>query len=477
MKRGISPLISYTILIGLVVLFFVLSGSWFKEFSSEILKRTGEEAEERITCSSPDAMLEVESACYNKEEAVIVLGAGGLEIERFILYLTLTGLDEQITLETSVGLPEYRIKRFSLSSDSEDLTDASKTALIDINFRETEKIKVIPEIINNGKEAICTNLIKETRSLECCRGGDACGCSGNEECEENFPSDICFEELCVQCENEGDCSGNPDKLPHCDMNTNKCVECRTEEGDNDCSDPEPYCVNNVCVECTTNEHCESHGEDWICNEDNECVSPPTPPSYSCNDLDLNSFNWGSNGQCLSGNDLPIHLVDIDHEKIDRFRIIITDSGENTYEFTVEDVGDSTYSSTKAYNQDFNRNNFLSNIRVIPIINNEECDNVYKEEALRVEQIDIAICCDQEIQCNSDGTPEGDGCCDSDCGQNWFLHGIADDGSVENDACSPIFTDQLAERYCEGNSVNTIVHVCSEEGYSCPSDLQFCQFPT
>ena len=67
MMRGISPLISVVILIGIMVLIFVLSGSWTTSLVDELLKVTEEESLKEITCL--DSNVKVISSCHRFDEA------------------------------------------------------------------------------------------------------------------------------------------------------------------------------------------------------------------------------------------------------------------------------------------------------------------------------------------------------------------------------------------------------------------------
>ena len=131
MMRGISPLISVVILIGIMVLIFVLSGSWTTSLVDELLKVTEEESLKEITCL--DSNVKVISSCHRFDEAKLTLENTKLDISKF-KFLVKTS-DDTINLETTQGLDSFGVKTFSIRDGSPDLVDNYETSLFDItNF-------------------------------------------------------------------------------------------------------------------------------------------------------------------------------------------------------------------------------------------------------------------------------------------------------------------------------------------------------
>ena len=422
MQRGLSPLISTVILIALVVVVFVITGSWFRQFSEEILRVTGKESAKQITCSSPEVFLEIDTACYNQDEAILVLGAGKLKFENFIIALS---SNEQVTLETTSGLDQFKIKKFTLSTDSQDLTDESREKLESIDFTKTQQIKVVPQIINENELAVCQNLIKTKTNIECCKGGNACGCSDNSDCANNFPNNICDNSFCVECGNDNDCENDPNKPDHCDT------------------------TNKRCVECLENQHCQQE-EQCI---DNQCVQ-----QLSCNDIgssDYNVIEGTPESLCLTDREVRLKINSISNE-IEDFKIKIKDSSQTQiYDSIISISNGETTLPNVMYHDSFQTNNFLDNIEIIPRINGqngiEECPNAALIKTLKVAD-NIAICCDKSIECNQNGEPQGSqSCCDRDCGNNPFTASAIKklgDPFEEEDQCNPFDTNKLNEKICD-----------------------------
>jgi len=255
MKRGISPLLTTAILIGIIVLFFIISGSWFQSFSEGLIKTISEESLKQITCSSPNSNLEIDSVCYNTDNMILVLGTSNLRFEKFILSLD---PNITITIETQSGLSPFEIRRISISQNSNDLTQESRNILNNLNiiYPLSTKIKVTPTTKINNENVICQNLILE-KNIRCCSNSEAC----------NF------------CFNDSQCTESNRRV--CNASNRTCVEC-TNSNTQYCPQSQPYCSMNRCVECTENSHCNS----GTC-ENNRCVQ-----RLNCNDVII-GFNRAS----------------------------------------------------------------------------------------------------------------------------------------------------------------------------------------
>ena len=125
-SRGISQLLTTVIIIGITVVLFSMSGSWFQTFSNELLKATSKESTQQLTCSSPNAKLDITSACYNKDSIIIVVEAGNLGFEKFLFSLV---ANELISVETDDGIEPYGIRRIEISNISADLIQTSKNTI------------------------------------------------------------------------------------------------------------------------------------------------------------------------------------------------------------------------------------------------------------------------------------------------------------------------------------------------------------
>ena len=135
-------------------------------------------------------------------------------------------------------------------------------------------------------------------------------CLNNNDCSADPNTPVCFENSCVGCEPEQDvrdCSATP-AASRCDAAT--CVPCLADE---DCAGDErfdgadlPACkqgeagASNVCVECTTNEHCPGES---VCNAaTNLCVECTT--NEHCPDPDASVCNVETNAcqSCQTNDD-------------------------------------------------------------------------------------------------------------------------------------------------------------------------------
>jgi Cys-rich repeat protein len=100
-----------------------------------------------------------------------------------------------------------------------------------------------------------------TRECVDCNG-DNSGCTDN-----RLPA--CFQQHCVECTNDTECTHGPNK--HCDLDTHTCVQCNQREGD--CGDASaPLCLEaeHSCVQCLAKEDCRD--PDYSkCTATHECA--------------------------------------------------------------------------------------------------------------------------------------------------------------------------------------------------------------
>ena len=96
-------------------------------------------------------------------------------------------------------------------------------------------------------------------------------CATDVDCSDHDPRCNLTTNICVDCLSDDDCGG--EAPPKCLLEAGDCVQCVS---DADCSTGEPYCDpdGNHCEECFLDEHCDV-GE--VCDPDEErCVEPVAP---------------------------------------------------------------------------------------------------------------------------------------------------------------------------------------------------------
>lgn len=111
-----------------------------------------------------------------------------------------------------------------------------------------------------------------------CLNGDNSGCT-----DPKLPA--CFQQHCVECANDSQCTQAPNK--HCNVDTHTCVECNHRDGE--CGNPAaPLCLEaeHTCVQCLAEEDC-GDPKYSKCSETHQCAG--------CD----------SNADCSRFNDTPV----------------------------------------------------------------------------------------------------------------------------------------------------------------------------
>jgi hypothetical protein len=183
-----------------------------------------------------------------------------------------------------------------------------------VNSKDNTHTSSSEESASSSQDTSEESTRDATNVSSAARATDSSGCERGEACHETTP--LCKGNdqdalECVRCEPETN-RGCGASRPHCvviggakqsDRSDGPgevaCVECRDED---DCGGATPWCVDNTCVACTSDEHCASP---WAprCNlETNRCVG--------CEDV----------GQC-------VHLVETPACDVERGRCVECTSEE------------------------------------------------------------------------------------------------------------------------------------------------------
>lgn len=121
------------------------------------------------------------------------------------------------------------------------------------------------EIENNGNIGnINTDVTQDCKSFinEISAGTQDCKFDVDCNVVPNFP--YCINNKCQQCKTNNDCKNAG--TPLCDLSLNVCRECLTSE---DCKDSnKPICSNNKCTECILDSDCL---DGKLCNSSGKCV--------------------------------------------------------------------------------------------------------------------------------------------------------------------------------------------------------------
>ena len=146
----------------------------------------------------------------------------------------------------------------------------------------------------------CTTLCPEGQ--HCSGGSCQPGCVSDSNCGGNTPHCNTNTDQCVECNTNGQCSGN---TPYCYQNT--CVNCVSDNGcplgeicngntcvpgcrsNANCPSNEPVCYGGNCVECTQNSDCNT----GFCGNNNTCVNCLV-------DTDCPIGTYCNNGNCVQG---------------------------------------------------------------------------------------------------------------------------------------------------------------------------------
>lgn len=160
-----------------------------------------------------------------------------------------------------------------------------------------------------------TDICGETVECGPCTGDTVCadslcvGCNSNEDCDSGFCDQDA--QVCVDCRGDDDCQGcqRCSESGFCVSDDDRCSGCQTcssgvcTDNHNNCSGDENYCADALCVECTSNNHCDGG---YVCSS-NSCVectnSGHCPGEQQC--LENQCVDCTSNGHCSDGE----HCVD------------------------------------------------------------------------------------------------------------------------------------------------------------------------
>src|SRR3989344_2718040 len=127
MKRGIAPIISLIILIGLVVVGSTIVTLWGYSYVSDITSGADESSVKEIICTF-DMDLRMKSSCFDENGLrFIAESKGERDIKDFIVQIEHP--EKSLSLRTTEGLKAFGIKTFRISSDEPSLTEGSKDEL------------------------------------------------------------------------------------------------------------------------------------------------------------------------------------------------------------------------------------------------------------------------------------------------------------------------------------------------------------
>lgn len=367
----------------------------------------------------------MKSSCFETDELKFVIESKG-EQDISSFFIQIEG-PETLSLRTTEGLNAFGVKTFSLSENSNDLTQASKDKLAGKDesfYNSITNIRAIPSINKDGSEFTCKNLYLGNNEISCCHGSTACTC--RDGCDP--PADICH------------------------PNVDRCVECY-EGGPDTCEPPRDICdaTNFRCVECVEGLFPCPGGEACI---DGTCQAIA---QNSCNNIDANSFTIASPPDTsIQDLQVSIKIMDIDLDTtIDqaKLEIIYEDDTIDQNTFTFNFINNEV-SQTLIYGNQILVNKKVKNFRITPIVGGNECTNARKSS-------NALVCREPNLRCNQDGNPENGQCCDNDCGRNEFVASfVAPD--LFSDVCD---INNVREQICSFNaqfgwSADDIPIVCS-----------------
>ena len=139
MERGISPLLSFAILIGLLVSMTVIFFAWSYSLIPPLLPPPTPEPGE-ITCS--DVNLKIKSSCYReydqeKELIFTIESSGKAEVNKFLVRVD----NGEIRTGEIGSLRPFGISSFTVSDTSEEF--------LDYDLTKVNNIEAIPFILIN----------------------------------------------------------------------------------------------------------------------------------------------------------------------------------------------------------------------------------------------------------------------------------------------------------------------------------------
>ncbi len=417
MKRGISPIISIIIIIGLVVAIAGLVVVWGNDFVRGIISDSSSESNQKLTCATA-VDLKMVSSCYQEDEVVFTIESKGeTDVKKFLV--SLIG-DDSETVEVR-GLRAFGLDTFSV-----DTNDVVNTGF---NFLGLNDIRVVPYIEKEGVEYVCDNYILKDNQISCCVG----------HCLAEDPGNTCNDNNdCEGVDNYCCTSGDPN--PPCSR-VGECVGCLD---DNQCPSDEPFCISNECEECRNNNDC---GSNEIC-DNNECVQQSSS-QVNCDDVSYNIVVHvnGNNDVCKRDSDIYITISSTGINNVNGFTFRLNGDQGFTREFTKTGTG--TFVFRYGFGTDtIQTNEIINSITVIPSV------SVGYESCVSSRTQTVSLGC-----CQTFAT-----CSELDCGKNPYINGDTNDGSgTVPDGCDSIST--MKEYYCDLGGTRQ-----QEDGLPCGGDL-------
>lgn len=454
MKRGIAPIISLIILIGLVVVGSTIVTLWGYSYVSDITSSADESSVREIICTF-DMDLRMKSSCFDEKGLrFIAESKGEQDIKDFIVQIEHP--EKSLSLRTTEGLKAFGIKTFRISSDEPSLTEGSKDELRILEqdqgfYEKISNVRLIPIIVKEGVELACKNHYVGNNRISCCPGSTACTCEDG--C--NPPADICLRS---------------------EVDEGRCVECYGDNIDN-CVPPKKYCdlSNFKCVECFSPNDCGT-GRTCVDGTCQEIIAGGGGGPAICDSVQFEIEDVGQNSLCMDGETLRLKIKNI--IAADKMRIQIGGIGYDRQINVVNNGDGNEIILNLNYGVDILRNSIPETLIVTPMINNQAClgktiTNTFLF-AGSSQQNGVVKCCNQAIQCNIDGEPTSQqGCCEKDCGQNRFIN---------TEAANPLSKDECQadgrvwERLCPADPFYQVLPLDCPESKDCDADKEICLLP-
>jgi len=148
-RKGLSPLIATVLIIGFTVALAVVIITWGAGLTKNIQGNVEQSALKQIHCSS-DVALDIKYAKVLGNKSSILMDNKGIKITKLIFrFFGANGTD---VVETDSGIDAYGIKSFQVAPNLE------KTGKI-------SEIEVLPAVIYNGEEVVCSNSFIKTANI------------------------------------------------------------------------------------------------------------------------------------------------------------------------------------------------------------------------------------------------------------------------------------------------------------------------